>query len=347
MLYEPGRVFQLHENTCYSSVGNIGVLQTSPPLNHQFHYTVAGCSPKQTPGPTDAAEMTASSQAVVGYYTEHCHPQLRGQAVYVQLADQVAEFKRDPLPPQNSIVQTLQAVQQQELQQQQLHQPMDGIKQSPVHQQPQQNSAPSVLRVIVENMCYQITVDTLKQIFAKYGQVLKIVTFTKNSTFQALIQFADPVSAYNAKTALNGVNVYYGCCTLRIDFSKLSTLNVRYNNEKSRDFTDPTLSAGNVAVSPFSVSVVGYGSGSRAVGGQSLTPAVVASQSTPVLRTASQRRVWAPPPPARRPMSVLSHRQPSTFRGRSPSLTPSYSSQTFPSRQRPIIFLHYSGYTAM
>jgi len=61
--------------------------------------------------------------------------------------------------------------------------------------------------------------------------------------------------------ALNGSNVYYGCCTLRIDFSKLSTLNVRYNNEKSRDFTDPTLSAGNVAVSPFSVSVVGYGTG--------------------------------------------------------------------------------------
>jgi len=60
---------------------------------------------------------------------------------------------------------------------------------------------------------------------------------------------------------LNGSNVYYGCCTLRIDFSKLSTLNVRYNNEKSRDFTDPTLSAGNVAVSPFSVSVVGYGTG--------------------------------------------------------------------------------------
>jgi len=47
MLYEPGHVFQLHENTGYSSVGGIGVLQTSP-LNHQFHYTVAaGCSPKQ------------------------------------------------------------------------------------------------------------------------------------------------------------------------------------------------------------------------------------------------------------------------------------------------------------
>jgi len=46
MLYEPGRVFQLHENTGYSTIGGIGVVQSSP-VNHQFHYTVAGCSPKQ------------------------------------------------------------------------------------------------------------------------------------------------------------------------------------------------------------------------------------------------------------------------------------------------------------
>jgi len=44
--------------------------------------------------------MTASSPALVGYYTEHCHPQLRGQTVYVQLADQTTDFKRDALPPQ-------------------------------------------------------------------------------------------------------------------------------------------------------------------------------------------------------------------------------------------------------
>ena len=42
--------------------------------------------------------MTASSQAVVGYYTDHCHPQLRGQTVYVQLADQTSDFKRDAMP---------------------------------------------------------------------------------------------------------------------------------------------------------------------------------------------------------------------------------------------------------
>ena len=37
--------------------------------------------------------------------------------------------------------------------------------------------------------------------------------------------------------ALSGQNIFNGCCTMKIDFSKLDTLSVRYNNEKSRDFT--------------------------------------------------------------------------------------------------------------
>jgi polypyrimidine tract-binding protein 2 len=199
----------------------------------------------------------SNAQAMVSYYTERC-PQIRGQAVYVQFSNHAEMKSTETLPPVA------------------MQQPV-GIQMAHIQQQQQQQPPPpppvvdcskpgrSVLRVIVENMCYQITIDILKQIFARYGQVLKIVTFTKNNTFQALIQFSDAEAAHNAKTALNGSNIYYGCCTLRIDFSKLSTLNVRYNNEKSRDYTDPTLSAGNVAVSPFSVSVVGYGSGPRPV----------------------------------------------------------------------------------
>ena len=34
--------------------------------------------------------------------------------------------------------------------------------------------------------------------------------------------------------ALDGQNIYNGCCTLRIDFSKLSNLTVKFNNEKTR-----------------------------------------------------------------------------------------------------------------
>lgn len=36
---------------------------------------------------------------------------------------------------------------------------------------------------------------------------------------------------------LHGQSIYAEGCTLRIDFSKFPSLIVRYNNEKSRDFT--------------------------------------------------------------------------------------------------------------
>lgn len=88
-----------------------------------------------------------------------------------------------------------------------------------------------VLRIIVENLFYPVTLDVLHQvrgaggghadphipaqtaglpgqrselllllqIFSKFGTVLKIITFTKNNQFQALLQYADPVSAQHAK----------------------------------------------------------------------------------------------------------------------------------------------------
>ncbi|KAJ8277999.1 hypothetical protein GJAV_G00082620 [Gymnothorax javanicus] len=74
---------------------------------------------------------------------------------------------------------------------------------------------------------------------------MKIITFTKNNQFQALLQFNDPVNAQQAKLALDGQNIYNACCTLRIDFSKLVNLNVKYNNDKSRDYTRPELPAGD------------------------------------------------------------------------------------------------------
>ena len=42
------------------------------------------------------------------------------------------------------------------------------------------DEARTVLRVIVENMLYPVSIDVLKQIFSRFGQVLKIVTFSKN-----------------------------------------------------------------------------------------------------------------------------------------------------------------------
>uniref|UniRef100_A0A1X7UYZ1 RRM domain-containing protein n=2 Tax=Amphimedon queenslandica TaxID=400682 RepID=A0A1X7UYZ1_AMPQE len=108
----------------------------------------------------------------------------------------------------------------------------------------------SILRVIIENMIYPITIDVLHQIFAKYGDVLKVVTFMKNTQFHALIQYPNEIIATNAKTALDGQNIYNGCCTLHIDYSKLSNLTVKFNNEKTRDFTRPDLPSGDPEAAP-------------------------------------------------------------------------------------------------
>jgi len=93
-------------------------------------------------------------------------------------------------------------------------------------------------------LLYPVSLEILHQIFQRFGKVLKIVTFTKNNSFQALIQYPDAQTAQHAKQTLDGQNIYNGCCTLRIDNSKLTALNVKYNNDKSRDFTNPTLPAG-------------------------------------------------------------------------------------------------------
>lgn len=102
---------------------------------------------------------------------------------------------------------------------------------------PADPSTNTILHVTVEHLIYPVTVDILHQIFAKYGVILKIVTFTRNGQFQALVQYQLGNSADQGKKNLDGQNIYTGCNTLRIKFSKLTNLNVKYNNEKSRDYT--------------------------------------------------------------------------------------------------------------
>ncbi|TMS32290.1 hypothetical protein L596_000152 [Steinernema carpocapsae] len=106
----------------------------------------------------------------------------------------------------------------------------------------------AVLRVIIENMICAVTLDLLHSIFSRFGKVLRIITFNKNNTFQALIQLSEANAAQHARDTLNGHQVYTGCCTLRIDYSKLATLNVKYNNDKSRDYTNPNLPSGELTL---------------------------------------------------------------------------------------------------
>ncbi|XP_060890679.1 polypyrimidine tract-binding protein 1-like isoform X6 [Labrus mixtus] len=162
-----------------------------------------------------------AAQNMVGYYSTMM-PIIRHHPVYVQFSNH-KELKTDNSPNQEAALRALTTPH------------MDTAVVAPS----------SVLRVVVENLVYPVTLDALCQIFSKFGTVLRIIVFTKNSQFQALLQYPDGVSAHSAKLSLDGQNIYNGCCTLRISFSKLTTLNVKYNNEKSRDFTRPDLPSGD------------------------------------------------------------------------------------------------------
>uniref|UniRef100_A0A3Q1G7I3 Polypyrimidine tract binding protein 1a n=1 Tax=Acanthochromis polyacanthus TaxID=80966 RepID=A0A3Q1G7I3_9TELE len=174
------------------------------------------------------------AQTMVSYYSS-VTPVIRNHPIYMQYSTH-KELKTDNSPNQVRAQAALQAVNA-------LHGggmasvaiPADaGSMGGAATQSP-------VLRVIVENLFYPVTLDVLHQIFSKFGTVLKIITFTKNNQFQALIQYADGMTAQHAKLSLDGQNIYNACCTLRISFSKLTSLNVKYNNDKSRDYTRPDL----------------------------------------------------------------------------------------------------------
>uniref|UniRef100_A0AAY4C5E3 RRM domain-containing protein n=1 Tax=Denticeps clupeoides TaxID=299321 RepID=A0AAY4C5E3_9TELE len=179
---------------------------------------------------------------MVNYYTA-VTPHVRNVPVFIQYSNH-KELKTDNAGNQRAqaVLQAVSAVQSGGT-------PTSGSTASESALTP----APSpVLRIIIDNMFYPVTLDVLQQIFSKFGTVMKIITFTKNNQFQALLQFNDPVNAQQAKLALDGQNIYNACCTLRIDFSKLVNLNVKYNNDKSRDYTRPELPAGDgqAAVDP-------------------------------------------------------------------------------------------------
>ncbi|XP_054811852.1 polypyrimidine tract-binding protein homolog 3-like [Prosopis cineraria] len=129
-----------------------------------------------------------------------------------------------------------------------------------------------ILLVTIHHMLYPITVDVLNQVFSPHGYVEKVVTFQKSAGFQALVQYQTRQSAVVARSTLQGRNIYDGCCQLDIQFSNLDELQVNYNNDRSRDFTNPNLPSEQKGRS----SQPGYGdaggmyavqgSGARAVG---------------------------------------------------------------------------------
>jgi len=95
-----------------------------------------------------------------------------------------------------------------------------------------------VILMTILNPAYPITVDVIQTITSPYGNVLRIVIFKKNGV-QSMVEFETVESATNARDALQGADIYSGCCTLRVEYAKPTKLNVYRNDNESWDFTNP------------------------------------------------------------------------------------------------------------
>lgn len=114
------------------------------------------------------------------------------------------------------------------------------------HDGPRRGIGPpnQILMVSVSKIEYDVTVEVLQQVFQKFGNVEKIVTFWKDNEFKALVQMESIDQAQAAQSALDGRDIYTGCNQLSIVFSRHPELRVRYNDDRSWDYTNPNLPPG-------------------------------------------------------------------------------------------------------
>ncbi|XP_070778682.1 heterogeneous nuclear ribonucleoprotein L-like isoform X1 [Enoplosus armatus] len=101
-------------------------------------------------------------------------------------------------------------------------------------------SGNKVLLLSVQNPLYPITTDVLYTVCNPVGNVLRIVIFKRNG-IQAMVEFESVEDAQKAKLALNGADIYAGCCTLKIEYARPNRLNVVRNDNSSWDYTKPFL----------------------------------------------------------------------------------------------------------
>lgn len=94
----------------------------------------------------------------------------------------------------------------------------------------------SVILLTILNARHPITVDVIHAISHQFGSVLRIVIFKKNGV-QAMVEFDSIETAKKAKEGLHGQDIYSECCSIRADFAKPQTLNVRKNDHETWDFT--------------------------------------------------------------------------------------------------------------
>ncbi|XP_057295132.1 heterogeneous nuclear ribonucleoprotein L-like isoform X1 [Hydractinia symbiolongicarpus] len=92
----------------------------------------------------------------------------------------------------------------------------------------------NILLFTIINAIHPVNVETVKKICLQHAEVQRIVIFHKNG-LQALVEFLTIDDAQRVQQALNGCDIFAGCCTLKIDFSKTGRLNVHANTAETYD----------------------------------------------------------------------------------------------------------------
>ncbi|KAK7374566.1 hypothetical protein VNO80_07997 [Phaseolus coccineus] len=114
----------------------------------------------------------------------------------------------------------------------------------------------NVLLVTIEGVeAGDVSIDVIHLVFSAFGFVHKIATFEKTAGFQALIQFTDAETASAARDALDGRSIpryllpaHVGSCNLRISYSAHKDLNIKFQSNRSRDYTNPMLPVNYTAI---------------------------------------------------------------------------------------------------
>lgn len=116
---------------------------------------------------------------------------------------------------------------------------------TPLENKTSDNST-NILSINISNVQYPITVDIIKQICSKFGKLQRIFIGKKNqeNIVECLIEFDKISEAKAAKEALHGEDIYSGCCSLDVKYSKMSNVPVFKNDDESWDFTKSQIKPG-------------------------------------------------------------------------------------------------------
>ncbi|KAL7054078.1 hypothetical protein AAHC03_026573 [Spirometra sp. Aus1] len=126
----------------------------------------------------------------------------------------------------------------------------------------------TVLRILIDNiMDQQINHIIIYKVIFSFGKILRIIIFLKNNQYQGFIEFEDHIQAFVAMLHLNGQNIYTGCCSLTVEFSKnRGPLEIRHESPRCRDYVSnpltedeqnslrrlPSAGLSNISSQPFS-----------------------------------------------------------------------------------------------